>query len=155
MKVTLLFALFCAFFTTASAQAETFLIDQQGDTKMLNGGSQFQVSAELGRAWMEITFLISNRNNESSRSPFSPYYVRAKVPGLSYDAANGRIVFSGAKGLTVCANTSVRHSVWGTKLLINPTGKCATRADYALHQVDDGFEVKAVHTLDTYFSVQE
>jgi hypothetical protein len=141
--------------TSVSAQAETLLVHRMTDGQFVIGGAQYQVSAELGRAWMELTFLVSNRNNESSKSPFSPFYMRAKVPGLSYDVANSQIVFAGAKGTVVCATTSVKHSFWGTKLLINPTGKCATRTEYAAHQEDDGFEMRTVHTYDTYFSTQE
>ena len=137
----------------SSAQAATLLIDAQPYNGQRFSEAKYQVDESLGRAWIAVTTV--SRPQGAKPIVQVPQTENTQVPGLSFDAANHQIVFTGEKGLVTCASTSEKHGFWGPMLLITPTGLCSTRAAVEIKIVDDGFHGRREKVLNVYFSVQE
>jgi hypothetical protein len=139
--------------STGAASAGSVLIDRQPDLGQSLSTSRYRVNPDLGRAWLVLDFTspgidpddwrnLSIGTNESKRT---------QVPGLSYDAANSRIVFAGEKKVVTCAGVVARRN----KLLISPTGHCYVRSVKVVADVDDGFEIKPERFVETTFYADE
>lgn len=141
------------FIFSGVASAGSVLIDRQPDVGQSFSTSRYRVNPELGRAWLVLDFIGPGVDPDDWRRPMIGVTesLRTQVPGLSYDAANSRIVFAGEKKAVTCAEVVARR----TKLIITPTGHCNVRSAHVVTQVDDGFEVKPARFVETTFYADE
>jgi hypothetical protein len=146
MKNLLVFVALCL---ASTAQAASILV-YRGEPAIRVTDTQYRVSTELGRAWV----VIHTWNWEKSRVPYGQPQaeLRAKVDGLSYDAATSSIVFKGAQSTVTCATVTAD----GRKLWIRPTSACTFRQIQGLRTIDDGFDhVTQERVREVYLDVAE
>lgn len=109
-----------------------------------NKSSTFVVNPELGRAWVEIT-----KHYNFSDSPAE--VVRVTVPGLSFDAGRGAVVFE-TEGREVQCATVREAGRWLFKSqVVEPTGQCELTQRYTEVPVDDGFAVERIEHFEVHF----
>ena len=155
---TVLTSLFVVLAMTAgTAQATELLINQQSADEQLLSATRYQINPELGRAWLELDYVRPNRNGDA-HGPYVasiPYSVRALISGMSYDVPDSRILFTGAKGSVVCATVAEKRGMFGTKLMITPTGHCNTSGLRGMRSVDDGAYIRHESVFNTYFRAND
>ena len=140
-----------------AVHADTVVLDQQPDNRQYLGETKYVLNPELGRAWVNVTTMVYHEPSAYAPYPGDhvPSAADVKVPGLSYDVANGAIVFAAAKGLVTCATVTTKHGHFGDKLIITPTGKCSVQARTTTVDVDNGFTVVHQRVVQTLFVTQE
>lgn len=131
----------------ASTSGPVRIYERETSPLVLQKSTAFAFNAELGRAWVEVAI-----------EPVAPEdrieFVRVKVPGLSYDAASGTILFRKDDRVIDCA--TVRHSGRGLfkRTKIEPTGRCALTHRYVQVPLDDGFAIEEVQRFEVHFEAR-
>lgn len=108
----------------------------------------FQVNRELGRAWVNVS--IAERSGDDT------WYndTRVKVEGLAMNAEKTAIVYEANGSATECATVSPKRGLFGTNLIIRPTGACKFETKKAKIDVDNGFEIRRIPMIQVYLNVQ-
>ncbi len=133
---------------TATVKADVLVQTIAADGMSVTGVS-FDVNPALGRAWINIGLNDSYASGEDSGQS----EVRAKVAGLSYDAATGAIIFQEAGVAPVVCAVVKKNSFIGIKWSsIKSKGICGvTRISSSVKVTDDGYETKETKYMNIYF----
>jgi hypothetical protein len=105
---------------SASAQAETLLVDNYGFGQDY-AGFNYRFDSARGTAWIDLHF-TQESGMGYERAFHTAHFTRsAPVRGLSFDAAASQVVFTSMNGAkSVCATVAAN----GRKLYVRATGAC-------------------------------
>ncbi|MGK5083974.1 hypothetical protein WDW37_11795 [Bdellovibrionota bacterium FG-1] len=107
-------------------------------------GYRYIVDTAKGAASLQVSFTEVQPTDTTPMhgSPFVRHTFDATVPGMSFDTAASQIIFMGQVGKVVCATVTEKHTVFGTKLMIRPTGSCDARVKRDVSGITVVFEAK-------------
>lgn len=116
----------------AVASADAIPLSPWGAGTMSNNTWSFGVNAESGTAW--VNFRVNTAHGGRGENALGLYYKHkdytfVSIKGLSYDAAQAKIIYVNQAGKKViCATTEADTNFWGNPVLnINTTGACDLR----------------------------
>ena len=117
-------------------------------------GFRFEVNEETVRARIVVDYtypdeLVYQRDDDQG----GPRPTVAQLPGLKYDPASHTVVYEDNRKRTVCAYVKERGGILRHHLRVQNTGSCFATAEVVRHAEDDGWKVRRVRAIDTYFEV--
>jgi len=116
---------------------------------------RFEINEETGRARVVVEYTYPDQliygPNDDTRGPRSSF---VQIPGLTYDAAAGAIVYTSNGARNVCATVEIHGGVFGRHIKVRNTGACTVRAVAGDHSEDDGWSIHHYCSLDTYLEVR-
>lgn len=134
--------------TPASASGKvTRIFESHPNPAIQRKISAFAINADLGRAWVEVTFDAPTTEDVHE-------VVRVRVPGLSYNAPLRTIVFQQNGSSFECARVETRGRGVFQREKIVPTGQCMLTHSYAHVPVDNGFEIENVRHFQVHLTTQ-
>lgn len=144
-----LFAILALSLSTFAA-ADSVMIFQTNDnyTLLSNVTNTFQINPDLGRAWVNVSIAT----NEGDSTFYDD--TRVKVEGLSMNAEKTAVVYAKDGKVTECATVTKKRGIFGTNLIIRPTGACKLVSKEAKITVDNGFEVYQQAVIQVYLIVE-
>lgn len=128
---------------TAESSGVLRIFDSHPHPTIQRKTSTFAINPELGRAWVEVTFDPPSPEDR-------PDVVRVQVPGLSYDADSGAIVFRKGDAIVECARVEPRGIGPFKRHAIAPTGRCELTHRYVQAPMDDGFVIENVRRFEVH-----
>lgn len=129
--------------TAVASTGELRIFENHPHPSIQRKTSTFAINAELGRAWVEVTFDAASPEDR-------PDVVRVRVPGLSYDAATKTIVFQADDRVVECARVERRGRGPFARHTIEPTGRCELTHRYVRVPIDDGFAIEEVQRFEVH-----
>jgi hypothetical protein len=126
-----------------ASAAELRIFEDHPHPSIQRKTTAFAINAELGRAWVEVTFDAASPEDR-------PEVVRVRVPGLRYDAATKAIVFQDEDRIVECARVELRGRGAFARHAISPTGRCELTHRYVRVPIDDGFAIEDVQRFEVH-----
>ena len=111
----------------------------------------YGIEPELGRAWLDVKVEEPGSGEDSGVTQT----FRAKVAGLSFDAAKREIIFQPESGEAVtCVKVVTKKRLWIRYEKQVPTGLCRIAAKVVSQKVDTGFQLERREVLEVNLEVQ-
>lgn len=142
-----LIAIFALVLSTVAA-AESTLIFETKNYSNYDVLPEFQVNAQLGRAWVNV--VLSEYNGDSSNYTDN----RVKIPGMSYNETDRTIVIEKDGETIVCGSVYNRRWVIDFGGSIRTTKRCTFSVKKVNVVNDNGFETYKVPMIQVYLNVQ-
>lgn len=134
-----------------SAANASMVLEVPTDVWAKRNEAKFEVNKEQGRAWVTL-MQIEPRQGGHHKSAGPGEFVRetrAKVPGMSFDAASSAVVLDQDGRLVECATVRTRGVSIFKYDKITPTG-CKLIVKKAKKAVDDGFRTRYVDVTQVH-----
>lgn len=143
------FALSLSLLLVSAANASVVL-EVPTDVWAKRNEAKFEVNKEQGRAWVTLMQIEPRHGGRKTAGPGEfARETRAKVPGMSFDAASSAIVLDQEGRLVECATVRTRGVSIFKYDKITPTG-CKLIVKKAKKAVDDGFRTRMMDVTQVH-----
>ena len=134
----------------ASAANAAVVLEVPSNAWAVRNEAKFEVNREEGRAWVTLREIERRQGggHKSGNQEFA-HETRAKVPGMSYDAASQAIVLDQEGRIVECASVQRRGVSIFRYDKITPTG-CKLVVKKAKKAVDDGYTIRMINVTQVH-----
>ena len=115
----------------------------------------FEVNQETVRARIVVNYTYNDYlMYENDDDNGGPQPTIAQIPGLKYLPQTQTVVYEADGKQTVCAQVQQSKGLLGNHLHIKNTGLCTVTAERTKHAEDDGWQIRRISAIDTFFVVR-
>lgn len=133
----------------ASAANAAVVLEVPSNAWTVRNEAKFEVNKEHGRAWVTLREIEPRQGGHKSGTAEFAHETRAKVPGMTYDAASQAIVLEQDGRMIECASVVQRGISIFRYDKITPTG-CKLIVKKAKKAVDDGYTVRMMNVTQVH-----
>jgi hypothetical protein len=115
----------------------------------------FEIDEGTGRARVVAAYTYKENMIAGADDGGGPQSTVVQLPGLVYDARDHAVVYNSDGRRTICAVVRESRRLWSHHSNVINTGACTVSTERANITVDDGWTLRQLSVINTYFEVQQ